>query len=162
VLTCLNRLRFFIENIIFIINKTSYPNEEINRTKPSPVSIPCRNKSLIYFNIIIITFLCQKCKTSSNFFSAKNRFLLQKNRGKIAHNSTIKKYEKFAAVLLQNVGARYSTLDLCVCVYTIKIFLAAKRPNLKLKTGQEQVLHNLPLAFTLVSNSTYIETTIKF
>jgi len=32
---------FYIETIMYIINKTGYLNEEVNRTEPSPsVSIP--------------------------------------------------------------------------------------------------------------------------
>jgi hypothetical protein len=39
--TCLNQVHFYIENVIYIFNKTSYFNEEVNRTDPSPsVSIP--------------------------------------------------------------------------------------------------------------------------
>jgi hypothetical protein len=35
-------ISFYIENIIFPFYKTSYPNEEVNRTEPSPsVSFPC-------------------------------------------------------------------------------------------------------------------------
>jgi len=42
---CTNLFRsapFYIENIIYILNKTSYLNEEVNCTEPSTsVSIPC-------------------------------------------------------------------------------------------------------------------------
>jgi hypothetical protein len=58
---CTNLLRsspFYIENIIYIFNKTSYLNEEVNRIEPSPsVSIPWFNSShsgLYYKNIMII------------------------------------------------------------------------------------------------------------
>jgi len=41
----LNQLILKIENIFYLyIKQTSYPNEEVNRTKPSPsVSYPCLN-----------------------------------------------------------------------------------------------------------------------
>ncbi len=33
---------FYIESIIYLFNKTSYHNEEVNCTEPSPsVSVPC-------------------------------------------------------------------------------------------------------------------------
>ncbi len=42
VLASLNQLLFYIEIIIILFYKTSYLNEEINCTEPSPlVSIPC-------------------------------------------------------------------------------------------------------------------------
>ncbi len=41
---------FYIENIINLFCKTSYLNEEINCTEPSPfVSIPWSYKSLLYW-----------------------------------------------------------------------------------------------------------------